>query len=175
MLRGVLRMFRHAVNESHPDDPYRRLGDTKEFDRIRTALQQCFDAPEEQPMKFVYNETVCPAEVWKIFWNLIYKSLNLCKCLNSNFVCFESTQLSTAILKFKNKSAPADSRNVSCYVPCELRFNTTKYDIPVEAAWKVVMFTHYFCARHFKDIGYDHSRYARKMEEFFNREIIHRW
>jgi len=60
-------------------------------------------------------------------------------------------------------------------MPCNLQYNTTKYDYVSELAWKMVMFVHYYCARQFEEIGFDHSRLEYKLRQLFNRDIIHRW
>ena len=66
-------------------------------------------------------------------------------------------------------------RNSSTGLPCDLQYNTTKYDYPTEVAWKVVMFVHYFCASQFENEGFDHSKLEFKLRSLFNREIRHRW
>ena len=70
---------------------------------------------------------------------------------------------------------PGSVREFSTGLPCNLQYNTTKYDYPTEAAWKVVMFVHYYCASQFEKAGFDHSRLEYKLRNLFNREIRHRW
>jgi len=61
-------------------------------------------------------------------------------------------------------------------VPCQVSSNTSvKFDYPVEAAWKLGLFTHYFCASHFNVTAFDHSRLEYKLRQLFNKEIITRW
>lgn len=64
-LRGLLRMFRQALNESHRTYEYLMEGDNIENERILDSLKKCEEDSDPKAMEFVYNMT-CPKKVCNI-------------------------------------------------------------------------------------------------------------
>jgi len=62
-LRGALRMFRHALNESLSTYPYRVTGDEGENIRIMDALKKCYEDPQTSTIHFNYDPKACPKKV----------------------------------------------------------------------------------------------------------------
>ncbi len=60
-------------------------------------------------------------------------------------------------------------------VPPDKQFNADVHDFPTETMWKVVTFTHFYCAKYFQHNPADFSALMTKMEDFFNEDIIYRW
>lgn len=65
--------------------------------------------------------------------------------------------------------------NLVFMVPPEKQFNAEIHDFPTETMWKVITFSHFYCAKYFQHNPADFSALMTKMEDFFNEDIIYRW
>ena len=59
--------------------------------------------------------------------------------------------------------------------PNELSFKWGKYDVPIDAAWAVMDFTHGMCYGTFKDDMNSHHLYEQALERLFTPELVYRW
>ncbi|CAL8074666.1 unnamed protein product [Orchesella dallaii] len=167
VLEGMHKMFRVALSESFFHYPYKQITDDSETEEIGKLLETCYSNARE--MNFVFADlppppatavpakadpfdpsSLCPEQK---FWGVQY-----------GFPDMDAT-----------KTEPIN-KTIKARLPCHLWSNITDLDLVVETAWKTVMFTHYYCARHFKkENNLRFGLYQQKMEKFFNRWIQHRW
>ncbi|ODN04615.1 hypothetical protein Ocin01_02056 [Orchesella cincta] len=61
------------------------------------------------------------------------------------------------------------------YMSKKDRFNGSLYDFPIETVWKMISFSHYYCAKYFHLEPADHSAMMVALESLFSDEIIYRW
>ena len=66
-------------------------------------------------------------------------------------------------------------RNCSGRIPRHLRFKNCDLDYVMEATWKVILFTHYFCARHFINVTQDVSEFYVTMERLYSPDLLMRY
>ena len=60
-------------------------------------------------------------------------------------------------------------------MPMNQTFQYLNYDFPLESVWKIMSFTHYYCARQFSKNPSDHSQLMMTLISFFNEELLKRW
>jgi len=48
-------------------------------------------------------------------------------------------------------------------------------DFPLEVVWKIMTFTHYYCAKEFRSHAIDHSQLMVSFESFYNLDLSQRW
>jgi hypothetical protein len=55
------------------------------------------------------------------------------------------------------------------------KFDSERFDLVMETAWKLIQFIHYFCAAEFEQNPADASYLVTGLERFFNADLTRRW
>ena len=168
LLNSVVRLFRYALYESIEVYSYTEFTDKEEDSRILDSLTNCYNSA--YGMTFKYNNHSCQNSkvsdfnnTENIFWNLAsFMSETLKK-----FIYVPCLQVIEAVIH--------NSEEYNATIPQSLAFNGTSLDFVLESIWKIMLHSHYYCAKNFASNPADLSSLMIKWEAFFSPMLRYRW
>ncbi|CAL8122901.1 unnamed protein product [Orchesella dallaii] len=188
LTNALLRMFRLLYLSSKDFYPNgHELEDKEQLNRILLHMNECINDAKEYKFQYhwVKQQNADCRKGLKPAYDIndpaiepVFTDVSYCWCnhemkyVELKYAMNSSTTATDFNVTSENSSISDDQ---AFYMSPQDKFNGSLYDFPTETVWKMISFSHYYCAKHFHLEPADHSAMMIKLESLFNDEILYRW
>lgn len=197
VLKGLMRMFRQLLWETHDTFQHVESGDEEQFHRTLERLQECNEKTSDPSVLFATF-----TESWKrpnvtdgaagggagagAAGDNSTNSTGPAPAPTSTVTEPPPERCPVPLIfavngtyynrTFTNDKENEYIRNLTHNFQPHLKFNATQVDFVIESAWKIAMIGHYRCSKFFDDqTAIEFSHFFHQVQSFFNPRIVKRW